>query len=66
MRRFISPVLIGLGTFLIVVGVLVRVYAYPELAKVPANYDSTTYLEATDATRARDGRPGHLLAHRRR
>lgn len=50
MRRLISPVLIGVGTFLIVVGVLVRVYAYPELAKVPANYDRTTYLEATDAT----------------
>lgn len=49
MRRFVSPVLIGLGTFLIVVGVLVRFYAYPSLAKVPANYDSYTYLEAQGA-----------------
>lgn len=54
MRRFVSPgllgpVLIGLGTFLIVVGVLVRFYAYPSLAKVPANYDSYTYLEAEGA-----------------
>ncbi len=50
MRRIISPVLIGLGTFLIVVGVLVKFYAYPQLAEVPANYDSDTRLEAKDAT----------------
>ncbi len=50
MRRFLSPALIGLGTFLIVVGVLVKVYAVPTLAVVPANYDSTTFLEAKGAT----------------
>ena len=50
MRRMISPALIGLGTFLIVAGVLIKAYAIPTLAMVPMNYDSTTYLEATGAT----------------
>ena len=50
MRRIISPILIGLGTFLIVAGVLIKAYAIPTLAVVPMNYDSTTYLEAKDAT----------------
>ena len=50
MRRIFSPVLIGVGTFLIVAGVLVKVYAVPTLAVVPTNYDSTTYLEAKGAT----------------
>jgi hypothetical protein len=49
MRRFLSPALIGVGTFLIVAGVLVKAYAIPQLAVVPTNYDSTTYLEAEDA-----------------
>ncbi|MSZ76713.1 MAG: DUF3068 domain-containing protein, partial [Actinobacteria bacterium] len=48
--RVISPALIGLGAFLVVAGVLVRLYAYPALAAVPTNYDSFTTLEATDAT----------------
>ena len=74
MRRIISPILIGLGTFLIVAGVLIKAYAIPTLAVVPMNYDSTTYLEAKDATdlqlrprraRAGDGRPGDQLAHGR-
>ncbi len=50
MRRILSPVLIGVGTFLIMAGVLVKVYAVPTLAVVPTNYDSTTYLEAKGAT----------------
>ena len=50
MRRILSPAFIGLGTFLIVAGVLVKVYAVPTLAVVPTNYDSTTYLEAEGAT----------------
>jgi hypothetical protein len=50
MRRILSPTLIGLGAFLIVLAVLVRFYAYPTLAKVPADYDETTDLQATGAT----------------
>ncbi len=49
MRRLIGPVLVGFGVFLIVAAGLVRFYAYPALAKVPANYDGTTMLEAKDA-----------------
>lgn len=49
-RPGLGPVLIALGAFLLVTGVLVRVYAYPTLARVPANYDSMTYLAGTDVT----------------
>jgi hypothetical protein len=50
MRRILSPVLIGVGTFLVVIGVLVKAYAVPTLAVVPTNYESTTNLVAEDAT----------------
>jgi hypothetical protein len=50
MRKILSHVLIGLGAFLLLVGVLVKFYAYPNLAKVPVNYESTTLLSATGAT----------------
>ena len=49
MRRLIGPGLVGLGVFLVVGAALIRFYAYPALAKVPANYESTTHLAATDA-----------------
>ncbi|MEZ0580899.1 DUF3068 domain-containing protein [Nocardioides sp. MH1] len=45
----IGPVLVGLGVFLVVAAALVRFYAYPALARVPAGYHSTTELEATGA-----------------
>ncbi|MCW2784118.1 MAG: hypothetical protein JWP74_635 [Marmoricola sp.] len=49
MRRM-SLVLIALGAFLIVLGPMVRWYAYPHLAVAPANERTTTGLIATDAT----------------
>lgn len=49
LRRSAAPVLVGLGVFLIVAAGLVRFYAYPTLAKVPANYEGKTFLEANDA-----------------
>jgi hypothetical protein len=49
MRRIASSGLIGLGAFLIVAAALMKFYAYPALAKVPVNYESTTMLEAKDA-----------------
>ncbi|WP_148614744.1 DUF3068 domain-containing protein [Nocardioides rubriscoriae] len=49
MRRIASSGLIGLGAFLIVAAALMKFYAYPALAKVPTNYESTTMLEAKDA-----------------
>lgn len=50
MRRYLAPTLIGLGAFLLVAAVLVRFYAYPKLAVAPIDLDSTTLLEASDAT----------------
>lgn len=50
MRRVTSTVLIGLGTFLIMIAIMTRFYAYDNLAVVPASYESTTQLQATDAT----------------
>ena len=49
MRR-LSLVLIVLGAFLLVLGPMVRWYAYPRLAVAPANQRSTTGLEAKNAT----------------
>lgn len=49
MRSKIAAVAVGFGVFMIVAAVLVRVYAYPTLATVPADYKGTTQLEATGA-----------------
>lgn len=45
MRRYVSPLLVGLGAFLLIAAVLVRAYVYPSMAKVPSNYESVTTLE---------------------
>lgn len=50
MRRILGPVLVGLGCFLLAVALLVRFYAYPELAVAPVNQNSVTKLQAEDAT----------------
>lgn len=44
-----GPILVGLGVFLFVSAGLVRFYAYPAFARVPASYDRTTHLEAKGA-----------------
>ncbi len=49
MRSKLAPLFVGLGVFLIVAAALVRFYAYPALAKVPADYEGTTKLEAKGA-----------------
>ncbi|MEQ6901735.1 DUF3068 domain-containing protein [Nocardioides sp. YIM 152588] len=49
MSRKIGAGLVGLGVFLIVAAALMRFYAYPAMATVPTNYDSTTELEAKGA-----------------
>lgn len=43
-------VLVGLGAFLVVLALMVRFYAYPQLAVAPENPDSVTNLTAEDAT----------------
>ncbi|MBJ7355934.1 DUF3068 domain-containing protein [Nocardioides sp.] len=50
MRRLLGPILVGIGAFLIVTGVLARFYAYPALAVAPIDQNSVTKLEAKDAT----------------
>jgi LPXTG-motif cell wall-anchored protein len=50
MRRILGPVLVGLGCFFLAVALLVRFYAYPELAVAPVNQNSVTKLQAEDAT----------------
>lgn len=49
LRTIAGPLLVGLGVFLFVSAGLVRFYAYPALARVPASYDRTTHLEAMGA-----------------
>lgn len=49
MRRIASSILMGLGAFLVMAALLMRFYAYPALATVPTNYESTTTLQAPDA-----------------
>ena len=50
MRRLLGPILVGIGAFLVVTGVLARFYAYPALAVAPIDQNSVTKLSATDAT----------------
>lgn len=50
MRRGVGMVLVGLGVFLLVLGVLLRFYAYPALAKAPLDQDSETVSVAPDST----------------
>jgi Porin PorA len=50
MRRLLGPILVGIGAFLVVTGLLARFYAYPALAVAPVDQNSVTDLEAADAT----------------
>ena len=47
MRKALGWVLVGLGTFLLVAGLLMRFYAAPALKTTPLSVSSTTYLEGT-------------------
>lgn len=50
MRRLLGPILVGIGAFLVVTGVLARFYAYPALAVAPMDQNSVTKLSAEGAT----------------
>jgi hypothetical protein len=50
MRRVLGLVLLGLGAFLLIAAVMVRFYAYPNLAVAPIDQNSITELEAEGAT----------------
>jgi len=47
-RRIAAFVLLGLGVFAVALGLLLRLYAYPKLAKVPLEQDSTSVAKGTD------------------
>jgi hypothetical protein len=49
-RGKLGPILIGLGGFLVVAAVLLRVFAYPRLAVAPIDQDSVSVLVGPDAT----------------
>ncbi|HWM06641.1 MAG TPA: DUF3068 domain-containing protein [Actinophytocola sp.] len=50
MRRIISFVLLGLGVFAVALGLLLRFYAYPQLAKIPLDQESTSVAEGAGIT----------------
>lgn len=50
MRRIVGLVLVGLGMFMLVLAPLARFYAYPNLAVVPVDQNSTSVLVGPDAT----------------
>jgi hypothetical protein len=61
LRRILSFILLGLGVFAVALGLLLRFYAYPQLAKVPLDQESTSVAEGTGITalvvRTVDGAP---------
>ncbi|MCE7010731.1 DUF3068 domain-containing protein [Kibdelosporangium philippinense] len=50
MRRALSLILIGLGVFCIAGGLLLRFYAYGQLAKIPQDPDTTSTAQGTGVT----------------
>lgn len=50
MRRIVSFVLLGLGVFAVALGLLLRFYAYPQLAKVPLDQETTSVAQGDDIT----------------
>lgn len=50
MRRIVGFVLLGLGVFAVALGLLLRLYAYPRLAKAPLDVDQVSVATATGVT----------------
>jgi DUF3068 family protein len=50
MRRVVSYVLIGLGVFAVALGLLLRFYAYPRLAKIPLDVDTVSVAQGGGVT----------------
>ncbi|WP_436493564.1 DUF3068 domain-containing protein [Actinokineospora sp. HUAS TT18] len=50
MRRVITFVLLGLGVFAVATGLLLQLYAYPRLAKVPHNIDTKSVAQGSGIT----------------
>lgn len=50
MRGKLGPILAGVGGFLLVLGIMLNVYAYPRLAVAPLDQESISTVEGPDAT----------------
>lgn len=51
MRKFLLPAIImGVGAFILTMGLLFRFYAYPNLAVVPTDQNTTSVIQDPDAT----------------
>ena len=50
MRRVVSLVVLGLGVFAIATGLLLRFYAYPALAKIPHNPNTSAVAQGSGIT----------------
>lgn len=50
MRRILSFILLGLGVFAVALGLLLRFYAYPQLAKIPLDQESISVAEGHGIT----------------
>lgn len=59
MRGKLGPILSGIGGFLLIMGVLLNVYAYPRLATAPMDQNSTSVLNGPDAV-VFDSNPSNL------
>jgi hypothetical protein len=47
MRKIVAPLLVGLGGFLVVAGVVARTWAPAQVERTPLDTDNTTYLAGT-------------------
>lgn len=68
MRRVISFVLLGLGVFAIALGMMLRFYAYPTLAKVPLDQQGSAVVKGSGITslvirKGPDGVPTPQIRH---
>ena len=50
MRRYVTFIILGLGVFAVVAGLLLRFWAYPSLAKIPHNVDKISVAHGDGIT----------------
>lgn len=50
MRRYVTFIILGLGVFAVAAGLLLRLYAYPQLAKIPHNVERISVAHGTGVT----------------
>jgi len=67
LRRIVSFILLGLGVFAVALGLLLRLYAYPQLAKIPLDNESTSVAHGDGVTalviRTENGAPVPEVRH---